>query len=105
MATIELNGDNWKEFTEAEYSIIDCYGDFCSACVLLEPIYDGIADEMSEIKFGRINITKYEDIANEYNITALPTVLFFRNGEKVHQFIGSVEREDMLQEISIFLYQ
>lgn len=105
MATIELNADNWKDFTENDFSIIDCYGDFCSACVLLEPVFDGIADEMAEIKFGRINISKYEEIANTYNITALPTVLFFRNGEMVHQFIGSLEREDMLKEISKFLYQ
>lgn len=105
MATIELNADNWKDFKENDFSIIDCYGDFCSACVLLEPVFDGIADEMAEIKFGRINISKYEEIANTYNITALPTVLFFRNGEMVHQFIGSLEREDMLKEISKFLYQ
>lgn len=105
MATIELKGSEWKEFSKAEYAVIDCYGDQCSACVMLEPVFDGVADELAGISFGRINITHYEEIAEAYEITALPTMLFFRKGEMVDQMIGSVEREDLLEQMAKFLYQ
>lgn len=105
MATIELKGSEWKEFSKAEYAVIDCYGDQCSACVLLEPVFDGVADELAGISFGRINITHYEEIAETYEITAMPTVLFFRRGELVDQIIGSVEREALLAQMAKFLYQ
>lgn len=106
MATIELKGnDEWKEFVKAEYSIIDCYGDNCVACVILEPTFDAVADEMSGIAFGRINITHYEDIADTYDISAMPTLLYFRNGELVDQSIGSIDREELLQHIAKLLYQ
>ena len=44
MATVELKGEEWKKFTEAEYAVIDCYGENCYACVLLAPIFDAVAD-------------------------------------------------------------
>lgn len=105
MATIELKEQEWKEFSQAEFSIIDCYGDFCSACVLLEPVFDGLADELAGIAFGRINITQYPEIADAYGIDALPTILFFRKGQLVDTQVGSMEREELLLKISEFLYQ
>lgn len=106
MATVELKeNDGWKEFIKTEYSIIDCYGDNCVACVILEPIYDAVADVMGEIAFGRVNITHYPDIADTYGVDAMPTLLYFRNGELVDQSIGSIDREELLRHISKLLYQ
>ena len=105
MATVELKNDEWKEFKKAEYSIIDCYGENCTACVILEPIYDAVADEMSEITFGRINITFHPEIADTYGVNAMPTLLYFRNGELVNQSIGSIDREELLANISKMLYE
>lgn len=104
MATVELVENQWKDFSKADYAVIDCYGDFCSACVILEPIFDAVADELSGISFGRVNISQYPEIADEYGIDALPTLLYFRKGEVVNQSIGSIEREDLLEYISQLLY-
>lgn len=105
MATVELKEREWEAFSKADYAVIDCYGDQCTACVILEPVYDGVADELSAVPFGRINITRYPEIAETYNISAMPTVLYFRNGELVNQSIGSIEREDLLGYISTLLYE
>lgn len=105
MATVELKENEWKSFKDTEYSIIDCYGEDCVACVILEPVYDAVADEMPEIAFGRINISFYPEIADQYNVSAMPTLLYFRNGELVNQSIGSIEREELLENISKMLYE
>lgn len=106
MATVELkSNDGWKDFIQTEYSIIDCYGDNCVACVVLEPIYDAIADEMAEIAFGRVNITHYPEIADTYGIDSMPTLLYLRNGQLVHKSIGSMEKEEVLANIAKMLYQ
>lgn len=106
MATVELKGnDTWKEFVKAEYSVIDCYGDNCVACVMLEPTYDAVADEMSQIAFGRINITRYGEIADKYSVFSMPTLLYFRKGVLVNQSIGSIDREELLANISKMLYE
>lgn len=105
MATVELKNKEWEDFSKAEYAIIDCYGDHCFACVMLEPVFDGIADELAEISFGRINISKYSEIADIYSIDAMPTLLFFRNGSVVDKVVGSIDREEFLKHISNMLYQ
>lgn len=105
MATIELNGNEWKEFSKHDYAIIDCYGEHCPACVILKPVFDSLADDMSCIAFGKINISKYPEIAEIYNIDAIPTILYFRNGKQVNMSVGSMEREDLLTEISKLLYK
>lgn len=105
MVTVELKNDEWKEFKKTEYSIIDCYGENCVACVILEPVYDALADEMSEIAFGRINISFYPEIADTYHVDAMPTLLYFRNGELVNQSVGSIDREELLANISKLLYE
>lgn len=105
MGTVELKERDWEAFSKADFAVIDCYGDHCAACVMLAPVYDAVADEMPGVAFGRINITVYPEIANTYNIMAMPTVLFFRKGEKVHEITGSMEREDLLTQIAQMLYQ
>ena len=105
MATIELKDSQWKEFSQAEYAVIDCYGENCVACVMLAPTFDAVADELSGVHFGRINITFYPEIADTYGINAMPTLLYFRKGELVDQSIGSIEREELLGQISKLLYQ
>ena len=103
MAVIELTeNESWKEFIKADYCVMDCYGD---NCVVLAPTYDAVADEMGEIRFGRINITQYPAIADAYGINAMPTLLYFRKGELVNQSIGSIEREELLANIAQMLYQ
>ena len=105
MATVELKEQQWKKFSQAEYAVIDCYGENCVACVMLEPIFDAVADELAGVSFGRINITYFPEIADTYGIDAMPTLLYFRKGELVFKSVGSMGREDLLERISRLLYQ
>lgn len=105
MATRELKNDEWKEFIQQDYAVVDCYGQNCVACVILEPVYDRIADELAGIAFGRLDISYYPSMADAYGINAMPTLMFFRKGELVDQVVGSVEREDLLETVAKFLYQ
>lgn len=105
MATIELKEHEWKQFSEADYAVIDCYGENCTACVMLAPVFDVVADELAGVQFGRINITFYPEIADQYGINAMPTLLYFRKGELVNQSIGSIPREELLENIAKMLYE
>lgn len=105
MATAELKNNEWKEFSKAPYAIINCYGDHCAACVMFAPVFDAAADELSGIAFGRINISAYTAIAEAYSIDAMPTLLFFRDGELVNTVVGSIDRDELLAEIATLLYQ
>lgn len=105
MATIELTNNTWEEFSKADYAVIDCYGYNCVACVMLKPVYDGVADELDGISFGRINISEESEIADKFSIDAMPTLLFFRKGVLVNRVVGSMEKEDLMKLMSNLLYE
>ena len=98
MGTVELKANEWKDFAaNHEYAVIDCSGDNCVACLMLEPVYNAVADTLPGIAFGHINITQHPEIAEQYGINAMPTLLYFRRGEKVYESGGSMEREALLK--------
>ena len=101
----EFKEQQWKEFSQAEYAVIDCYGENCFACVMLAPVYDAVADELSGISFGRVNITFNPDIADTHGIDAMPTLLYFRRGELIDRTVGSIDRAELLEHISKLLYE
>lgn len=106
MANRELTSlEELNTYVSEGYAVIDCYGDFCAACVMLEPVFEGVASDMAEIRFGRINATQCGDVAEKYGINALPTILFFRDGVEVHRAIGSLDREMFNEQLSVMLYQ
>lgn len=100
----ELQDGDWQAFIRSEYAVIDCYGDNCVACVMLAPVFDAAADTLHGIAFGRINITHHPEMADTYGINAMPTLLFFRKGEKVHEALGSMDRQELLGHIAEMLY-
>ena len=105
MAVKELNSEQFRGFVNEGYAIVDCYGEFCSACVMLAPIFDTVAAELNGISFGKINLSFNEDVAREFEIDAMPTVLFFRNGELINKVVGCMEKPDLLELVSQLLYR
>lgn len=105
MAIIEATNESFDSLIEAPYAVVDCYGDFCAACVMLEPVYTAAANDMAYIRFGRINISQYGDVAERFGLMAMPTLLFFRDGKLVHQVEGSMEREDLNRHLAKMLYE
>jgi len=100
----ELTSENFHGALEAEYAVIDCYGDFCYACDLLEPEFDALASSMPGIEFYRINTTCNMDIAEELGVFDLPTVLYYHKGELVTTSCGSMDREMLKMFMSRLLY-
>ncbi len=101
----ELKDQDWKAFSEAEFAVIDCYGENCFACVMLAPTYDAVADELPGVAFGRINVSFNPDMANINNVDAMPTLLYFRKGKEVDRTIGSIDRDELLSHVSKLLYE
>lgn len=105
MAILEGNTENFDALIDAPYAVVDCYGDFCAACVMLEPVYTAAANDMGFIRFIRVNISQYGKVAERFGINAMPTLLYFRSGELVTQSVGSIDREELNKYLAEMLYQ
>lgn len=76
--------------------IIDFFAEWCGPCQMLSPILVEIEKEYSEkLEIYKVNVDESQECAMRYGITAMPTLLFFKNGEEVERQVGYLEREEL----------
>lgn len=76
--------------------LVDFWAPWCGPCRNLAPYIDEVAAERTDIKVGKINIDENKDLARQYKVMAIPTVLVFRNGEEVNRGVGPENKEEVL---------
>jgi len=68
--------------------VIDFYATWCGPCKKLEPFYEKLSQYYENVLFFKCNIEHAEDLANQLDITAMPTFHFYKNGKLVHKLEG-----------------
>lgn len=78
--------------------LIDFTAAWCGPCKLLSPIVEKLADELEgKVKVGKVDIDTSPNITAQYGIRGVPTVMVFKNGERVGQHVGLTNRETLLK--------
>jgi thioredoxin 1 len=80
--------------------VIDCWAPWCGPCRMIEPIIEELAKEMKgKIVFGKLNVDENQQTSMKYKIMSIPTMLIFKNGALVDQFVGAMPKEMLLQKL------
>ncbi len=80
--------------------LLDFWAGWCGPCTMLSPVVEELAQEHPEISFGKVNVDEVPELAQRYRISAIPTLLLFRDGEPVDMSVGvksKAELEDFLK--------
>lgn len=81
--------------------IVDFFATWCGPCKMLSPVLENISDKFSEdLKIIKIDIDKYPDIADKYEVMSVPTLMFFVNGNLVRRETGFIPEEQILDMIN-----
>lgn len=92
MGLIHYEND-FKSLIEKE-AIVDFYANWCGPCKMFSPIFEEESNN-SDINFIKVNVDDYSDIAREYGVMTIPTVILFKEGEEVKRNIGFMSNEDL----------
>ena len=103
MSILNVTSENYEsEVLKSEKIVlIDFYADWCGPCKMMSPVIDEIAEEMKEtVKVGRINVDKHQDLAMEYGVMSIPTIVVLKNGEVQKTFVGVTDKEEIKQALN-----
>ena len=91
-----------KESFEAEIekcdrlAVIDLYADWCGPCKLLAPIMEELEREYPDVKFCKINVDEEPELAGEYGVFSIPTLVVLKNGKVSRKMTGARPKEKIL---------
>lgn len=80
---IHGNSENFQELIQGDYVLVDFFATWCGPCKMLSPVLENISNARSEVKIVKVDIDESMDLAREYGIMSVPTLILFKKGEKV----------------------
>lgn len=103
MSVLNVTSENYEsEILKSEKTVlIDFYADWCGPCKMMSPVIDEIAEEMKEnVKVGKVNVDENQDLAMEYGVMSIPTIVVLKNGEVQKTFVGVTDKEEIKQALN-----
>ena len=77
--------------------LVDFYADWCGPCKMMSPIIEDIAKEVEgNVKVGKVNVDNNQELAIEYDVMSIPTIIVFENGKPIKTFIGVTDKNEIL---------
>ncbi len=102
MSAIRLNEDNFSRVRNNEgLSLLDFYADWCGPCRMVLPIVDEIASERSDLLVGKINVNDNPDLAKEFGIMSIPTLIVMKDGKIVNRVSGAKSKSQILELVGV----
>jgi len=84
--------------------ILDCWAEWCGPCRMVGPVIEELAKEMSgKVVFGKLNVDQNMTTANKFRISAIPTMLVFKNGKLIDKIVGAYPKGALTTRIQKYL--
>ena len=98
MSAININKDNFRnEVLNSEKPVLlDFWASWCGPCRMVSPIVDEIAAERGDIKVGKVNVDEQPELAAQFGVMSIPTLVVIKGGRVVNQMVGARPKSQIL---------
>lgn len=99
MATLTITKENFEETVgKSEKPIlVDFWAEWCGPCRMVGPVLEEISEENDAVVIGKLNVDEEQELAQEFGVMSIPTMILFKEGKAVSQIIG-VQPKEALEE-------
>ena len=98
MSAININKNNFQnEVLNSEKPVLlDFWAPWCGPCRMVSPIVDEIAAERGDIKVGKVNVDEERELAGQFGVMSIPTLVVIKGGKVVNQMVGARPKSQIL---------
>ena len=98
MAVVPITKENFaQEVLQSEKPVLlDFWASWCGPCRMLSPIVDEVAEERTDVKVGKVNVDEQPELAGQFGVMSIPTLLVFEQGKLVRQAVGARPKASVL---------
>ena len=97
MSLVKLNKSSFSELVNQDKPVlIDFYADWCGPCRMVSPVIEEIAGERSDVVVGKVNVDSEPELAREFSVYSIPTLVVMKNGQVAAHAIGYRPKADIL---------
>ena len=100
---LTITKDNFqKEVLESDVPVlIDFWAPWCGPCRMIAPTIDELANEVTNAKIGKVNVDDEPDLASQFKVMSIPTIIIFKDGKVVNTAVGVKSKAALLQMLEV----
>ena len=99
MSTININKENfYEEVVNSDKPVLlDFWAPWCAPCRMVAPIMEEISEEHADVKVGKVNVDEQSELAGQFGVVNIPTLVVMRGGKIVAQAVGARPKNQILE--------